>query len=183
MYEDLIVSAMPRARTIALKYRGALDPDEAIGVAWFTLVENAPRFDSARGVKFAAFVTPRIIGALRDRMRRLPLVGGSRDALRDIAVLTLDDLDNPVSVKDPLQLEDAVLAKVTVRRAIASMRSASQPLQNGRCKAVATMLADGWDNLSIRDAMGISDSLMGQSKRYAFERMRIALTTRKIRSV
>lgn len=69
MYEDLIVSAMPRARTMAVKYRGSLDPDEAISLAWFTLVEIAPRFDPTRGVKFNTFASSRIIGAIKDKQR------------------------------------------------------------------------------------------------------------------
>lgn len=69
MYEDLIVSAMPRARTMAVKYRGSLDPDEAISLAWFTLVEIAPRFDPRRGIKFMTFASPRIVGAIKDRQR------------------------------------------------------------------------------------------------------------------
>jgi RNA polymerase sigma factor (sigma-70 family) len=69
MHEDLIVSAMPQAKAVAIKYRGLLDPDEAVGIAWLTLVQIAPRFDPARGVKFTTFASRRIIGALQDRQR------------------------------------------------------------------------------------------------------------------
>jgi RNA polymerase sigma factor (sigma-70 family) len=69
MYEDLILSAIPAAKKVARTFRGAIDSDEAIGIAMLTLVQIAPRFEPERGVKFTTFAIRRIIGALQDVQR------------------------------------------------------------------------------------------------------------------
>lgn len=76
--DELILNAMPDAKLTALRFRGMLDPDEAVSLAYCTLVEIAPRFDPARGVTFWTFARPRIIGTLKDQMRLTPLVNGGR---------------------------------------------------------------------------------------------------------
>lgn len=165
MYEDLIVSAMPRARKFALKHRGSLDPDEAIAIAWLTLVQVARHFDSSRS-SFMNFAQFRILGALRDQMRVGP-VSGNRETVSQVPCVSFDDPERPLELPDGWNLENAVIAKVCCDKAIAPLR--------GKAAMVARLMADGWDWTPIRDHLGITDSHMGNAKHRAFLKMRLVL--------
>jgi hypothetical protein len=93
MHEDLIVSAMPEARTTALVFQRTrqrhLDPDEAVSIAYLELVKSAPRFDAGRGLKFWTYARPRIIGALLDHLRAHSQLSGARGKEVELADITM----------------------------------------------------------------------------------------------
>ena len=115
MHEDLIVSAMPEARTTALVFQRTcqrhLDPDEAVSIAYLELVKSAPRFDAGRGLKFWTYARPRIIGALLDHLRAHSQLSGARGKeveLTDIAMVS----ELIPAVKPQLPLITTVLLRV-----------------------------------------------------------------------
>jgi hypothetical protein len=167
MYEDLIVSAMPAARKMALKYHGALDPDDAVAIAYFTLVKIAPRYDASYGdgkVTFFWFAQRWIVGALKERMRYTPMLSGDHHYTRDVQRVGLRKANGVPSKTD---VESSVVAKVDLAKAINPIR--------GKAGVVARLMAEDWNWTEIRNHLGISDGHMGNAKHRAFLKMRITL--------
>jgi hypothetical protein len=180
MYEEMIVNAMPRAKRTALVHRGKLDPDDAVSIAYFTLVKVAPRFEPSRGFTFWTFAEPRIVGALLDAMRGNCAVSCSRKQLNSIETFSLNDPARPLTIPAKSH-EDAVLARVCILRGLQFLKAKSR--KNGRTLQIATMMAAGWDSVSIRDHLGVSDNLMGQAKTFIRSNMRLALSRPRIRGI
>lgn len=68
--EKMIMGYLPLARRLALRYRGTSQPTEdLIQVASVGLIKAVDRWDPDRGVSFAAFATPTILGELRRHFR------------------------------------------------------------------------------------------------------------------
>jgi hypothetical protein len=170
--ERMILDAMPNARLQALRNRGPLEPDDAIGIAYLTLAEVAPRFDPTRGSTFWQFARLRVVGALKDQMRKYA-VSGTRNNLAAVEVVTLDDEERPVAIPDGCNIEDRIIARVCVRRAVAGLKPRQAHAgMSGRGYAVACLLAAGWSTGDIRTEMQISHNRMGAAKTYAMLRMR-----------
>jgi hypothetical protein len=172
--ERLILEAMPNARKEALRNRGAMDPDDAIGIAYLTLVEIAPRFNPTRGVTFWQFARLRVAGAIKDAMRRAFQVTGTYDKLKAIECLTLDDPERPVSLPDEgCRIDSQVIAHVCVARAVRATKPRQHHVgMSGRGYAVACLLAAGWNTGDIRVEMGMPHSLMGATRSWAMAKMR-----------
>jgi RNA polymerase sigma-B factor len=70
--ETLIRRYLPLARTLALRYRHAPEPtDDLIQVASLALVKAVDRWDPDRGLAFATFAEPTILGEIRRYFRDL----------------------------------------------------------------------------------------------------------------
>jgi RNA polymerase sigma-B factor len=68
--EELVRRFMPLARSLALRYRGGSEPqDDLIQVANVGLIHAIDRFEPERGIPFAAFAAPTILGELRRHFR------------------------------------------------------------------------------------------------------------------
>jgi RNA polymerase sigma-B factor len=68
--EDLVLSHLPLARSLASHYRNRGEPyDDLVQVAHLGLVKAAQRFDPDAGHRFAAYATPTITGELRRHFR------------------------------------------------------------------------------------------------------------------
>ena len=87
--EELVHRFLPYARSLALRYSGGVEPSEdLIQVASLGLVSALERFDPARGVPFAAFAGPTILGELRrhfrDRVWTLRVPRGLQERIRSV---------------------------------------------------------------------------------------------------
>ncbi|MQA76452.1 MAG: SigB/SigF/SigG family RNA polymerase sigma factor [Solirubrobacterales bacterium] len=87
--EELVNRFLPFARSLALRYAGGVEPSEdLIQVASLGLVAALERFDPDRGVPFAAFAGPTILGELRrhfrDRVWTLRVPRGLQERIRDV---------------------------------------------------------------------------------------------------
>src|SRR5437867_1325806 len=68
--ERLIERNMPLARSLAVQYRHAREPlEDLCQVAMLGLVKAVDRFDPDRGIAFASFAVPTILGELRRHFR------------------------------------------------------------------------------------------------------------------
>lgn len=173
----MIVDAMPNARKHALRKRGGLDTDDAIGIAYLTLVEIAPRYDPRRNVTFWQFARQRITGALKDAMRKLSTTKRRPGAVEaemfaigaPVPWLQEDVLD----VQDPRNFENRFIAHVCVARAVGATKpSANRAGMTGRRYAIACLMAAGWNGEDIYSVMPMSYGLMGVTRHGAMTKMR-----------
>jgi RNA polymerase sigma-B factor len=68
--ERLIEENMPLARSLAVQYRHAREPlEDLCQVAMLGLVKAVDRFDPDRGIAFASYAVPTILGELRRHFR------------------------------------------------------------------------------------------------------------------
>jgi RNA polymerase sigma-B factor len=68
--ERLIEANMPLARSLAVQYRHAREPlEDLCQVAMLGLVKAVDRFDPDRGIAFASYAVPTILGELRRHFR------------------------------------------------------------------------------------------------------------------
>jgi RNA polymerase sigma-B factor len=68
--EQLIELNMPLARSLAVQYRHAREPlEDLCQVAMLGLVKAVDRFDPDRGIAFASYAVPTILGELRRHFR------------------------------------------------------------------------------------------------------------------
>ena len=87
--EELVRRFLPFARSLAMRYSGGVEPSEdLIQVASLGLVSALERFDPERGVPFAAFAGPTILGELRrhfrDRVWTLRVPRGLQERIRSV---------------------------------------------------------------------------------------------------
>jgi RNA polymerase sigma-B factor len=87
--EELVTRFLPLARSLAMRYAGGAEPsDDLVQVASVGLMGALDRFDPHRGVPFAAFAGPTILGELRrhfrDRVWTLRVPRGLQERIRDV---------------------------------------------------------------------------------------------------
>jgi RNA polymerase sigma-B factor len=157
--EELVRRFMPLARSLALRYRGGSEPqDDLIQVANLGLLHAVDRFDPERGIPFAAFAAPTILGELRRHFRdrvwsvRVPRGLQERIQLVDEAVMKLtNNLQRPPSIREiaaELDLaDDEVLEAFEASEARRTV-SLDQP---------AGFSPDA-DDVSLSERIGTSDS-------------------------
>ena len=112
--EELVHRFLPFARSLAMRYAGGVEPsDDLIQVASLGLVAALQRFDPERGVPFAAFAGPTILGELRrhfrDRVWTMRVPRGLQERIREVegAIATLShELE-----RSPTVAEIATLAR------------------------------------------------------------------------
>jgi RNA polymerase sigma-B factor len=89
--EELVRRFLPFARSLAMRYSGGVEPsDDLFQVASLGLVSALERYDPERGVPFAAFAGPTILGELRrhfrDRVWTLRVPRGLQESIRSVDV-------------------------------------------------------------------------------------------------
>jgi RNA polymerase sigma-B factor len=87
--EELVRRFLPLARSLALRYAGGGEPsDDLIQVASVGLMGAIDRYEPARGVPFAGFAGPTILGELRrhfrDRVWTLRVPRGLQEQIRSV---------------------------------------------------------------------------------------------------
>ena len=87
--EELVRRFLPFARSLAMRYSGGVEPSEDLfQVASLGLVSALERYDPERGVPFAAFAGPTILGELRrhfrDRVWTLRVPRGLQESIRAV---------------------------------------------------------------------------------------------------
>jgi RNA polymerase sigma-B factor len=119
--DELVRRFLPFARSLALRYSGGGEPSEdLIQVASVGLMAALERFQPERGVPFAAFAGPTILGELRrhfrDRVWTVRVPRGLQERIRDVeeAITKLSNrLEHTPTVPDLAQhlglREDEVL--------------------------------------------------------------------------
>ncbi len=116
--EELVRRFLPFARSLAMRYSGGVEPsDDLFQVASLGLVSALERYDPQRGVPFAAFAGPTILGELRrhfrDRVWTLRVPRGLQESIRAvdgaIAKLSheLERSPTVIEIAEQLELSEA----------------------------------------------------------------------------
>ena len=140
--EELVTRFLPLARSLAMRYAGGAEPtDDLIQVASVGLMGALERFDPSRGVPFAAFAGPTILGELRrhfrDRVWTLRVPRGLQERIREVddtiagLASTLERSPTVAEIAEKLELrEDEVLEAMEASDARRTM-SLDQPAAAG----------------------------------------------------
>src|SRR5918994_911104 len=140
--EELVRRFLPFARSLAMRYSGGVEPSEDLfQVASLGLVSALERYDPDRGVPFAAFAGPTILGELRRHFRdrvwtlRVPRGLQERIAQIDEAISKLTgQLGRPPSIgeiAEKLGLQSAEVLEAFEASHNRRMLSLDQPIAAG----------------------------------------------------
>ena len=115
--EELVVMYMPMARRLAKRYAGVVEPyDDLLQVASLGLLNAIDRFDPARGIPFAGFAKPTILGELkryfRDKVWTIRVPRSIHDRMARIEAAT-EELTESLS-RPPLPSEIAAMLAIDV---------------------------------------------------------------------
>jgi RNA polymerase sigma-B factor len=188
--EELVRRFMPFARSLAMRYAGGVEPTEdLIQVASLGLVSALERFDPARGVPFAAFAGPTILGELRrhfrDRVWTLRVPRGLQERIRTVedAIGKLSaELERSPTIAEIAEVADLTEAEVlesfeaTVARRTVSLDQPSAASDPGEDTTIADRVGveePGYELVDDRDAIeagaGVLDDTEREVLRLRFE--------------
>jgi RNA polymerase sigma-B factor len=196
--EELVNRFLPFARSLAMRYSGGVEPSEdLIQVASLGLVSALERFDPERGVPFAAFAGPTILGELRrhfrDRVWTLRVPRGLQERIRDVdgAIAKLShELERSPTVAELAELleitEGDVLEafEATVARRTVSLDAPSTGAEPGEEAPMTERIGTddpGYELVEDRGAIDASADVLDDTEREVL-RLRFAedLTQSKI---
>lgn len=196
--EELVHRFLPFARSLAMRYSGGVEPSEdLIQVASLGLVAALQRFDPERGVPFAAFAGPTILGELRrhfrDRVWTMRVPRGLQERIRavDGAIVKLShDLERSPTVGEiatMLGLGDAEVLEAfeaSAARRTVSLDQPSAGAEPGEQTPMTERIGDddpGFELVEDRAAIDASAGVLDDTEREVL-RLRFAedLTQSKI---
>jgi RNA polymerase sigma-B factor len=148
--EELVRRFLPFARSLAMRYSGGVEPSEDLfQVASLGLVSALERYDPDRGVPFAAFAGPTILGELRRHFRdrvwtlRVPRGLQERIAQVDEAITkltgTLGRSPSIGEVAEKLGLEPAEVLEAFEASHSRRTLSLDQPISSGEADETAVL--------------------------------------------
>lgn len=180
--EEIVKRFLPFARSMAMRYSGGAEPSEdLIQVASLGLVGALGRFDPARGVPFAAFAGPTILGELRrhfrDRVWTLRVPRGLQERIRsvDTAIVELSsELERSPTVAEiaaRLEIGEADVLEAFEANVARRTLSLDQPTAGTEPDDHATMvdrLGDedrGFELAEEREAMDAGIKVLDETER------------------
>jgi RNA polymerase sigma-B factor len=180
--EEIVHRFLPFARSLAMRYSGGVEPSEdLVQVASLGLVSALERFDPSRGVPFAAFAGPTILGELRrhfrDRVWTLRVPRGLQERIREVetAVTKLShELERSPTVAEIGEMtgldESAVLEafEATVARRTVSLDQPSAGAEPGEEAPMAERIGSddpGFELVEDRAAIDASSDVLDETER------------------
>ncbi len=196
--EELVNRFLPFARSLAMRYSGGVEPsDDLFQVASLGLVAALERFDPDRGVPFAAFAGPTILGELRrhfrDRVWTLRVPRGLQERIRDVET-TITKLSHELErsptvaeIADVLGIQEADVLEAfeaTVARRTVSLDAPSAGAEPGEEAPMVERVGGedpGFELVEDRGAIDASTAVLDEIEREVL-RLRFAedLTQSKI---
>jgi RNA polymerase sigma-B factor len=196
--EELVHRFLPFARSLAMRYSGGVEPSEdLVQVASLGLVAALERFDPERGVPFAAFAGPTILGELRrhfrDRVWTLRVPRGLQERIRAVeAAITklsheLERSPTVAEIAELVELEEADVLEAfeaAVARRTVSLDQPSAGAEPGEETPMTERIGSedpGFELVEDRAAIDASAGVLDETEREVL-RLRFAedLTQSKI---
>jgi RNA polymerase sigma-B factor len=180
--EEVVRRFLPFARSLAMRYSGGVEPTEdLVQVASLGLVAALQRFDPERGVPFAAFAGPTILGELRrhfrDRVWTLRVPRGLQERIRDVetAIAKLShELERSPTVAELAELLDITEADVlesfeaTVARRTVSLDQPAPATDSGDQAPISERIGGddpGYELVEDREAIEASAGVLDETER------------------
>ena len=180
--EEIVRRFLPFARSLAMRYSGGVEPTEdLVQVASLGLVAALQRFDPDRGVPFAAFAGPTILGELRrhfrDRVWTLRVPRGLQERIRDVetAIAKLShELERSPTVAEIAELLDITEADVlesfeaTVARRTVSLDQPSPAGDTSDQAPIGERIGGddpGYELVEDREAIEASAGILDETER------------------
>jgi RNA polymerase sigma-B factor len=180
--EEIVRRFLPFARSLAMRYSGGVEPTEVlVQVASLGLVAALQRFDPQRGVPFAAFAGPTILGELRrhfrDRVWTLRVPRGLQERIRDVegAIAKLShELERSPTVAEIAQLLDITESDVlesfeaTVARRTVSLDQPSPAADQNEPAPMSERIGrddPGYELVEDREAIEASAGILDDTER------------------
>ncbi len=180
--EEVVRRFLPFARSLAMRYSGGVEPSEdLVQVASLGLVSALERFDPARGVPFAAFAGPTILGELRrhfrDRVWTLRVPRGLQERIRAVegAVAKLSgELERSptiAEIAERLEIDEADVLEsfeATVARRTVSLDQPTAAAEPGEETPMAERIGSEDPNFELvedREAIEASAQVLGETER------------------
>jgi RNA polymerase sigma-B factor len=160
--ERLIEENMPLARSLAVQYRHAREPlEDLCQVAMLGLVKAVDRFQPARGIAFASYAVPTILGELRrhfrDRTWTIHVSRGTQEAIARVE-RTSEVLRGQLG-RYPSADEVAVACGMTVEE-VTDARLAEGASRLASLDA--SLQRDDSGDSALRDSIGAADGELGR---------------------
>jgi RNA polymerase sigma-B factor len=180
--EEVVRRFLPFARSLAMRYSGGVEPTEdLVQVASLGLVAALQRFDPERGVPFAAFAGPTILGELRrhfrDRVWTLRVPRGLQERIRDVdtTIAKLShELERSPTVAEIAHLLDITEADVlesfeaTVARRMVSLDQPAPATDSGDQAPISERIGGddpGYELVEDREAIEASAGVLDETER------------------
>ena len=180
--EELVRRFLPFARSLAMRYSGGVEPTEdLIQVASLGLVSALERYDPDRGVPFAAFAGPTILGELRrhfrDRVWTLRVPRGLQERIREVeeAIAKLShQLERSPTVAEIASLLDVNHSEVleafeaTAARRTVSLDQPAAAGDPGEETTMAERVGDedpGYELVENREAINAGADVLDETER------------------
>ena len=180
--DELVNRFLPLARSLAMRYRRRSESlEDLVQVASLGLVSALERFDPERGVPFAAFAGPTILGELRrhfrDRVWTLRVPRGLQERIRDVdgAIAKLShELERSPTVAELAELLEINEADVleafeaTVARRTVSLDAPSAGAEPGEEAPMTERIGSedpGFELVEDREAIDASADVLDDTER------------------
>ncbi len=180
--EELVHRFLPFARSLAMRYSGGVEPSEdLVQVASLGLVAALERFDPERGVPFAGFAGPTILGELRrhfrDRVWTLRVPRGLQERIRAVEV-TITKLSHELErsptvaeIAETLDVDEADVLEAfeaTVARRTVSLDQPTAGSEPGEETPMTERIGSedaGFDLVEDRAAIEASSNVLDETER------------------
>lgn len=168
--QELVTRYMPMAEALARQAQGStVSGEELTAEAYAALVEAATAFDPDRGVSFAQYARPRIVGALRDYRRFLfhaNWKGGSAESPVFERLGVSDEIHGRVLGKEP---EDAPGRDGEIADAVAAVVRRLPRSESDACRLIDL---EGKSYEEAAALLGCTKGYLSRLRSVAIDRLR-----------
>lgn len=168
--DALVLEHLPLVDRCARRFRGWGEPmDDLVQAGRIGLLHAARRYDAARGVPFAAYAVPTVIGEMRHHLRdRTGLLSGTRGAESVPRTIELHDVDQadaaPEAAFERVELRSALLPQLAL-------------LPAAERRVVELRFVEGMTQDAVADELGVSQAQVSRLQARALCRLRRRLGT------
>lgn len=162
--DALVLEHLPLVDRCAQRFRGWGEThDDLVQAGRVGLLHAARRYDAARGVPFAAYAVPTVVGEMRHHLRdRSRVLRGPRDAHRPV----VEELTEQATA-DPAPVAAFQLVELRL-----SLLPELELLPDQECRVVCLRFLDGLTQEVVAELLGVSQAQVSRLQARALARLR-----------
>jgi RNA polymerase sigma-B factor len=169
--EALVLEHLPLVDRCARRFRGWDEPvDDLVQAGRIGLLHAARRYDATRGIPFAAYAVPTVLGAMRHHLRdRTSLLAGTRGA---------STTPRTVELGDPATADAAPAAAFELVEQRVALLPQLACLPRFEQQVLVLRFVDGLSQDAAAAELGVSQAHVSRVQARALARLRRRLGTR-----